>query len=199
MGGGGRTAGRTRAAACAWLEPGSSEPLGAEDLLPPRSVHRRTRRPWNHRGRLPPEPAEGQLAPRLGLQPDDTTRGDILTYKSRLTHPPHPPRALLPRKRTPDPALYLQCIHIYIIERQLYSTESQHSESRQRARVRLPRGTSRGPAWPRGRTHTAGALCVLGQRGVCSEPSGEAAGGTPAAQRGLGSGTVPHARHGTGS
>lgn len=116
MGGGGRTAGRTRAAACAWLEPGSSEPLGAKDLLPPRSVHRRTRRPWNHRGRLPPEPAEGQLAPRLGLQPDDTTRGDILTYKSRLTHPP-PPTCTAATETHPGPRS-VPTVHTYIYNRE---------------------------------------------------------------------------------
>lgn len=88
------------------------------------------------------------MALRLGLQADDKTGGDILTYKSRLTHPPPPKCTAATEMHTWKPLRYLQCIHTHIIERELYSTESQHSESRQRgSRVQLTWRTSRGPAW----------------------------------------------------
>lgn len=73
---------------------------------------RRTSRPHTTEGGFLPASGEGQLAFRLGLQLNDKTSGDILTYKSRLT--PHPPRAPLPRICTPGnrSGTYSAYIHI---------------------------------------------------------------------------------------
>lgn len=79
------------------MEGGRGRAPGRE-LLPEmaaRSVHQ------PGKGEASSLPLEGPAGIRLGLQPyDNTTSGDILTYKSRLTHPPPPQHALLPRKHT---------------------------------------------------------------------------------------------------
>lgn len=77
-------------------------------------------------------------------------------------------------------------MHTYTYNRELYSTESQHSESRQRGCVRLTWRMSRDPAW---RSWTLRSYGVVG----VSEPFREAGRGILAAQKGLGSDTVPRA------
>lgn len=77
---------------------------------------RRTRRPHTTEGGLLPAPGEGQLAFRLGLQTDDKTSGDILTYKSRLT-PPTPHVHRCHRYAHPETA-QVPTVHTYTYNRE---------------------------------------------------------------------------------
>lgn len=146
----GGVGGLTRVRACSWWRPGQLREAAASltrrqahggpwvpaDPLPHRSVH------WPQAGPSTPreddtswEPWRGDSSPRLeraGAAParPPAPRPDQwkhLNLKVPPYSPPHPPRALLPRTRTPGSRSGTYGAHTWTLERTI-QTGSQHSE-----------------------------------------------------------------------